>query len=410
MNASTSPRVQFLGMICTFGTFRMLKPFLDAGVDVNEGDQTGDSYLGKAVGAENFEIFQILLDRDAAAGPAFFHLPSMSGPYDHKHLLRDYIPRIVDQVTYMDFNEYFYDPIHNFLRRWSYPNVVIIQALEHFLCTGLFNNGRLFGGESISLDESYIYQALRYGHDRALSLFLKHGIYQQSQIGNQFSCPYFFSELRYDTWLTLAVHLSDAACVEVLLKYADMHVRDGSGRDALEWARYYMAGKHPRRAEFPPYTTNAEQDKRILVILEKALASQPMTHSESVIATPDIIPNPDAEPGLFAYRSWKDFKHSAYHLYQHLTWLRLAEYIFPHYLYTWYNLSKLSYTDTILMRLGYVLSYILLLLFETIAIVTWLRQLPAPPRSILMAGVVLVLGLTYSMRSLPELSQTLQLR
>ena len=119
----------------------------------------------------------------------------------------------------------------------------------------------------------------------------------------------------------------------------------------------------------------------------------------------------NVSPWLYSLRvgpsnSVLDFNHSACHLRQHLTWHRLAKYIFPHDEYTWYKLPKLSYTDAVLMRVGYVLSYILLLAFESMTIAAWLQQLPASPRSVLVAGVVLSLGVLYSIQSLPEPSQT----
>ncbi len=54
------------------------------------------------------------------------------------------------------------------------------------------------------------------------------------------------------------------------------------------------------------------------------------------------------------------------------------------------RLSRLSFRTALLIRLVYVMSYCLLLLYEVTAIVIWLGKLPRPPR-VLLSGVVLVM-------------------
>ncbi|MCJ1432871.1 hypothetical protein MMC27_002229 [Xylographa pallens] len=402
MSASTDLRVHFLSIICTSGTFRMLKPFLDAGIDINEVGR-GNSYLGMAARASNLETFQILLDSGAAVGPALSYssyvwvrAPAEDLPY--------YLQSMLDRITQIDFKDDLHDPILSLLKNWNESNVTA-SALEHFLCTGLFNHGRLFGGENIPIKESYILWAICVGQDRALSLFLEHAIDLQRQLGDQFGCDGGWLKSGSYTWLTLAVYWGRASCVEIIVKYADIHVRDGSGRNALESAREIKADHHTRRWDTQRGSVNPKDDDKILAILEKGSASQPIIYSESNIATRNITAKPDAEAGLFARGSWKNFMHSPGQLIVHNAWYRYLQHQFLCFRYTWSRLSKLSYTDALLMRFGYVLSYILLLFVETLAIVTWLRKLPAPPRSVLVAGVVLLLGLTSSLRFSPASSQ-----
>lgn len=59
------------------------------------------------------------------------------------------------------------------------------------------------------------------------------------------------------------------------------------------------------------------------------------------------------------------------------------------------QLSSLSFGDALLIRLVYVLSYCLLLLYEVTAIAIWFRQLPRPPRGLLSAVVLVMLAVFW---------------
>ena len=298
MSASTPLRVHFLSMICTSGTLRMLKPFLDAGIDINEAEAYS-SYLGKAAGGTNREIFQILLDSGAAVYPALKYL-SHNKPRFPAEDYCYYLLSIVDRITQIDFKDHSRDPISCLLIGWDESGVTI-SALEHFLCTGLFNDGELFGGENISLYQRYIFLAICYNRYRALSLLLDYAIDSQRQIGDQFNSDTVFSEHGSYTWLTLAVHSAQTSCVEAIVKYADIHVRDGSGRNALELAQHYAVATHPRApGPFFYYVISADDDNKVLAILEKAITSQQSSCLDSIVATPDVIRTPDAETELFA--------------------------------------------------------------------------------------------------------------
>ncbi|MCJ1397808.1 hypothetical protein MMC11_001004 [Xylographa trunciseda] len=301
MSAAADDRVSFIHAICTSGTHLMLKPFLDAGIDVNEDTSADGSYLGSAASVRNSDIFHMLLNSDAAVGPALRYVSSnFTWSADD---LRCYLQPMVDQVTLLDFTDHRHDPIHKLMHS-TLDSDVITQTLEHLLGAGLFDNDRLFGGECTVLYESYIFNAIYKSHGRALDLFLSYGINPDRQISDQFKCGSKYSEYRSYTWLTLAVHTGKASCVKVLLKYADMHVRDGSGCNALELARNFAAGGHPRWTEYRQHV-GKEDDDEVLAVLEKALASQPISNSGDLTITHDVIQKPDAEPGLFAYGKWK---------------------------------------------------------------------------------------------------------
>ena len=304
MDAPMHLRVRFLASICTFGTLRMLRPFLDAGADINEG-KGPHNYLAAAAYSKNFEIFQILLDSGAVVGPALLRLLFLNFRYSDEEF-RFYITMTADHAIQVEFDESKDDDsILSFLYYWRCSDV-ITPILEHFLCAGLFINGRLFGGESIFLKESYIFVAIIRERDQALSLLLKHGIDSRTQIGHQFNCPAWYSETRSCTWLTLAVRFGRAPCVKILLKYVDVHVCDGSGYNALELAKYYTTEKHPRLEHNHRLgVIFAEDDDRVLAVLEEAIASQAEGCPDGVIATRKVIPTPDAGTELFTFRSWK---------------------------------------------------------------------------------------------------------
>lgn len=74
------------------------------------------------------------------------------------------------------------------------------------------------------------------------------------------------------------------------------------------------------------------------------------------------------------------------------------------YLYNWTSLFGLSFKEALLMRLAYIVSYVVLFLYETAAIIAWIRQLPAPPRSVLVVAASVLLTLTYGISSWPGIS------
>ncbi|MCJ1388436.1 hypothetical protein MMC18_001283 [Xylographa bjoerkii] len=405
MSAWVWHRKTFLEALCTSGTRLMLEPFLNAGFGVNE-DLSYCSYLGKAAYAKNVETFQILLENGASVSPALEYLLDCERVTCSKKFLRYYITAMVDRITYLDFDDYHHDPILILLNGWSErgDSDVTTQELEHLLGTGLFNHGRLFGAESVPLSQSYVYRAIQDWQDEALNLFLKLGVDPHRQIGHQFDCSSGLHKLRVHSWLTLAVHFGRVPCVEVLLRYGDMHIRNEHGRSALEWARYYTTGRHPRHALTWGRTIYEKDDRKILALLEKSFASQPMSSSDDVTASRDILPEPDVKTVAIQHGNWRNFIHSTRQLFTRLVWSPSIQRQSRRYRHKWNDLLGLSYTDALLMRIGYVLSYILLLFLETVAIATWLRELPAPPRSVLVASIVLLLGLTYSLGTTPPVS------
>lgn len=59
--------------------------------------------------------------------------------------------------------------------------------------------------------------------------------------------------------------------------------------------------------------------------------------------------------------------------------------------------SSLSVRDALLVRLGYVISYCLLLFYEVISVAVWLSELPKPPRALLGGAVAVVLAVLWAL-------------
>ena len=56
------------------------------------------------------------------------------------------------------------------------------------------------------------------------------------------------------------------------------------------------------------------------------------------------------------------------------------------------NIWQMSFLETLLLRLGYVLFYSLLLFYEAFSLVRWMISMPRPPVSMVVASLVLVIG------------------
>ncbi|MCJ1368183.1 hypothetical protein MMC16_007324, partial [Acarospora aff. strigata] len=268
-------RVDFLRAISASGTHIMLKPFLDAGVDVDEGG-TLNNYLGSAARNEKLESFHMLLDANAntaLALPDFLYsrdLSSQSG----KHFLST----LFENVRPTTLHKLDDDPL---LALVGYEEVLqkCPRALHILLENGAFHNCGLYGGRDVNADESNMLKAILYNWSHAVELFLDHGAEANIQIGQLYTAsePYHETITQY-TWLTLAVEAGRARCAEILIKYgAKITYPDGSGTTALQLAHDNIDCEHPRKFSldrYQSYLVEAAEDIEILEVLERGLAGE----------------------------------------------------------------------------------------------------------------------------------------
>ena len=403
-------RVDFLRAISASGTHIMLKPFLDAGVDVDEGG-TLNNYLGSAARNEKLESFHMLLDANAntaLALPDFLYsrdLSSQSG----KHFLST----LFENVRPTTLHKLDDDPL---LALVGYEEVLqkCPRALHILLENGAFHNCGLYGGRDVNADESNMLKAILYNWSHAVELFLDHGAEANIQIGQLYTAsePYHETITQY-TWLTLAVEAGRARCAEILIKYgAKITYPDGSGTTALQLAHDNIDCEHPRKFSldrYQSYLVEAAEDIEILEVLERGLAGESertKPSAGSYRATSKSSPR-----GILPAISWANQSNLQGGLPSVITgsvkgflrtmntWTRVQQLrsIFRKIQYDQRQLSRLSFRDALLVRLCYVISYCLLLFFEVSAIAVWLAEVPRPPRALLIGAVMLVLAVIWGL-------------
>ena len=188
--------------------------------------------------------------------------------------------------------------------------------------------------------------------------------------------------------------------MDVLVKHGrDVLLADQYGRTPLGLSRKYADEDHPRRglaqawdqshdSIFPPAIITLEQDAEVLNILESAVAKLPL--DGEAISTLCGVPT-------------ESFQRLASH--KEIQWFGKVPHFqklegYAHVLrYEVYRCSVLTFRDALLLRLGYVVSYLLLFLVEAVALVSYLRALPQLPKSTLWAGLLLLLAVVWSLEA-----------
>lgn len=255
-SAPTAARVKFLQTISSSGTHTMLKPFLNAGVDVNEGG-LWDNYLGSAAANGRLETFHMLLDAGANAALA---LPG-------------------------------------YLRRRDWPSG---PTLEHSLATlfenTFLNSELLEHWRSQEVEETillgrWMLAIIRHNRPDMLDFILSHGVDLNVEIDCLFN---YWSVLNPRTWLILAVECGSVTCVDILVKYgAKVDHLEKSGRTALQQAQSNTACYHPRLFFFfddiektiLSNEVKAADDIQILAILKRTLEAR---HESSAAIPMDL--------------------------------------------------------------------------------------------------------------------------
>ncbi|MCJ1251001.1 hypothetical protein MMC30_008232 [Trapelia coarctata] len=380
MAAPVGSRISFLQAVVAPGTPAMLKPFLDERLDVDEG-RTRYSYLGTAAACGNLATFQTILDAGASTALA---LPRLL-KYTSASILPDFrycLTSIIDRITRFELEPCDEDPVISVLK--SRPAFRLCpHALEVLRRTNNFRRHHIYGSRTISLDNSYMWTAIVHDRPDAVQLLLEYGIPTELRIGDQFGVDTAYWKYLGDyTWLTLAMDQGQPSCIEVMAPVCDVTVPDGSGRSALDLSRSYATGDHPWRL--------LREDSEVLAILEKSLT----TRTEFLRA---VRNSPDAS-GLVCRRA-----HYTSPLNLRLLWLQaFKDLLWPRKFLRFIGqviseYSNWSYSDALLVCLGYIVPYCVLLCYETISVILWMRR-PPKPRGTLIGAVVLLLYVLWCLR------------
>ena len=397
---------RLLSLLCTTGSIAMMKPFMDMGFDLDgdDEDRVQLSYgyrnmLGNAAAAGNMDIVCMLLEAGANGSMAIgFFLNN------HKQLsdvlFGGFLELLVENARPASGIPIYDDPLLAVLSSSraldSYP-----QAPEILLDRKVFSK-ESFGeeGSRVVYWRSYMFQAISQDIPWAVDFLLRSGACAEAQISRFFNCHGWWFESC--TWLTFSVMCGAASCVDVLIQHgADVITLDGAGRSAIQLARNFAFGSHPRHVRFGlplvlQFYRSTDEDAKTLAVVERAFNEkfQGTKSIEDYIST--NLSNEQAfQPSSGLYESFLELLQTALgilftpsqrdHLHH-----RLRD-LYHDIRHIW----SLSFYEALRMRSFYVLSYALLLAIETVAFIKGHRRIPMPSRYLLSAVAFLALALMW---------------
>ena len=401
-------RSKFLSVLCRKGSISMMKIFIDLGVDVH-GGYWNWNLLGSAAAAGNMEIVCMLLEAGANGSLALKRFLD-----ENKHLsdalFRRLLGMLVENARPTSF-EPVDDPVLSILasRRalHFYP-----QAPEILLTRKVFSDIG-FGGGTIkqaywrSYQYNYMYRAILGKSSSTVDLLLQKGAHANARISHSVDCKgYWFKSC---TWITFSVMCGAASCADILIQHgADVTALDGAGRSADQLAMTNEFAPHPRSLENwrddssyncdPPRSVTAEEDAETLAVVERAFNLK-FRGSRSLLKDyiqlsdePTLQPPPWQDEPVSIIRKTLE---KALGIVLTPTQTRLlCDRLRVLYLAI-REFWSLSFYEALLMRLIYVLSYIILLALETLAFIKGHKRIPMPSRSLLSAAAVLMLALVW---------------
>ena len=292
-NASCTERNDFFNTLVVKGTPPMFAPFLNAGIDLDEGG-IRDNYLGNACAYGKMSVVDMLLDAGATCARAlpkflkatrFLVTPDLTiSKFDT--LYSKLLDNIIPPKCMMPRTPEFLDPINAMLGHdlamETHPDAPK-KLLEHCL----FEPSLMHGSPYIYLDYSYVFNAVVCNRPKVLAWFLDYGAKPNDIIGDIFTTGVgSLVCLKHYSWLTMAVELGRTACIEVLLEYVEdvsdaVNSRDGAGRSSISHVRSFTGTTYPRVSAlqgiliqgvlFENVKVSAAEDASTLTLLEGAL-------------------------------------------------------------------------------------------------------------------------------------------
>ena len=309
-NAPRNLRAKFLRGLSRHGTEAMFTPFVEAGIDLDE-EQQRDNYLGTAAAFRNLPIFDLLVRSGANTALALRALCTysyrLSDPiYNNLFSIllqgigsSQFSDVLIDPLKFKYMFSDITDPLMDFVK--SSFSIEFPHAPQILFNRQAFRRESLYGGRDICITHSYMYNAIQWDQPKIVELCLDSGLQASDLIGQNWDCElYEFSRLRPYNWLTLAIELGRASCVDVLIKYgANVDLPDGSGITALQLAQAHVAGEHSRRWTIAFITTMiASEDKETMAILKQASNMECVDTSEATTQITDKPPQDKTGLGL----------------------------------------------------------------------------------------------------------------
>ena len=402
--------------IARSGTASMLKPFIENGIDTGE-----DNYLGYAAARGEMAIVRMLLDAGAATAPALhpflFYENSLLSPKFQSVLtllLEKVIPCGNDWWVARNS-----DPL-NALLFLEAAEPTCYEGVKILVENGWVSCEHLYGSPGCELSDSYVFTAILRDRPHLLQLFFDMGFQVNCQIGHQFAAGTRFDgeedEIIQYTWLSLAIEAGSVCSVEVLVNLGvDPFSKNGNDKSAIDLARSNAAADHPRRNlstlcfnyGFSKFSVTEAEDAQILALLEKALINQAKGPKKSLLESGQHNEGQSSschskvtrtcgfegaplcyfhcpvsvEPSGLLNKTLDKVRGSIWH--------RKVQRFIRKIRYQLWQFTRLTYMEALLIRIGVVVSYCILLFYQSFYIAIWLRNLPPPPRGARAAAVIL---------------------
>ena len=309
LDASVKERSRFIRTIIKKGTASMLEPFVDAGLNLDEGN-IFQTYLSLAAEFGKLDFFNILVDAGANCARAIsnvcHHADNLEDPV-FKSLLSILLDRATADAGYTSDSRFnCFDALHSFLVSDRAMDVQP-DGPAILLKKGIFCRGKVVGTGEIFVHSDYAVAAILCNRPASLKFLLEHGTPWDLPIGEMHPTHISWQELYpiYTRWqelyliyihweelhnytlLTLAVELGHITCVDTLLKHASNPTNsivhpDGRGQSALQLAISAAAAPHPRDTVLRRITgpvravaeASAFQDTSVLALLQDALPAE----------------------------------------------------------------------------------------------------------------------------------------
>lgn len=294
-NASARDRIEFIKIVCKWGTGDMIAPFLGTALDLDESYRNERtpwlrlSYLSKAVRWGNLDIFQTLLEAGACPTQALVYLsrhPGSLPPCERPELRKSMMLALAERAQPKHLQGKDEEALALLLRTRS--SEILLSAADLLIDRFILQRFHEIKNQSETLRSRFILVAMFLGLPQILELFNNHGllVYGHKSVGKIFGGQSVV--IKGDvagsfTWLTLAVDFGLVSCVKLFIDNgADCTQIDPCGRTALDMAEHYVSRPHPRAAtklhiwpcQPPQRCVSAEDDQSSLAALRHAAHSQ----------------------------------------------------------------------------------------------------------------------------------------
>ncbi len=261
-NASARDRIEFLKIVCKWGTANMIAPFLGTALDLDESHSNERtpwlrlSYLSKAVRWGNLDIFQTLLEAGACPTQALIYLsrhPDSLPPCEKLEIRKGMMLALVEraQPNHLQGKD---EDVLALLLRTHEVRKYCSEAADFLIDRFILRRFHEIRDQSETLRSRCILIAMFLGLPHILEHFNDHGMLLcgHEPIGKILGGQSLFIKgdvANNHTWLTLAVDFGLVSCVKLFIENgADCTRRAPCGRTALEMAEDHVSTPHPRAA------------------------------------------------------------------------------------------------------------------------------------------------------------------